>query len=116
VEINGLEKLISEEFRVKQFTLILFFVSSLSYLVLTLVRGKGSLPLWVQIPTCVAYFTMVLSAKVYGRDPKHHGFFNMVIPPFVLAMFFPNMALTTKEAYESEVVWAFCICTIFTLF
>jgi CDP-diglyceride synthetase len=106
----------AEEFRVKQFTLVLFLMASYSYLGMTLVRGKGSLPLCIQIPTCLGYTIMVVLAKVYGKQPKNHTIFNMAIPSFVLSMFFPNIAFTTKEAYESEVVWAFCLCTIFTLF
>lgn len=43
-KLSDLEK---EEFQVKKFSLTLFFWSSLSYLIMTLVRGKGSLPMWV---------------------------------------------------------------------
>jgi hypothetical protein len=31
-------------------------------------------------------------------------------------MYFPNMAMSNLEAYDSEVIWAFCLSLIFTLF
>lgn len=100
----------------KKLSLQLFLGSSLSYLIMTIVRGKGSLPYWVQIPTTLFYGLMVLAVRMHGEDPKWRPRLSKAIPLFILGMFFPNMALTNMNAYESEVIWAFCLGTIFTLF
>ena len=83
---------------------------------MTIVRGKGSLPYWVQISTTLLYAMMVVAVRVKGEDPKWRPVLSRAIPLFILGMFLPNMALTNMDAYESEVIWAFCLGTIFTLF
>jgi hypothetical protein len=83
---------------------------------MTIVRGKGSLPYWIQIPTTLMYGCLFVSVKLYGEHPQHQLMFNKVIPLFVLVMYLPNMAMSDMEAYDSEVVWAFCLSLIFTLF
>ena len=67
----SLENLIVEELAMKSFTLNVFFLSALSYLIMTMVRGKGSLPYWVQIPTTLMYASMVICVRLYGHDPKY---------------------------------------------
>jgi hypothetical protein len=83
---------------------------------MTIVRGKGSLPFWIQIPTTLLYLGMCILIKIYGDDKRYQLLFNKVIPYFVMGLMFPNMAMTNMNAYESEVIWAFCLCTIFTIF
>lgn len=115
-ELTSLDHLQGEEFRMKVFTLHVFFTSSLSYLVMTIVRGKGSLPYWVQIPTMVLYTIMEILVRIFGNDINYYKFFNKAIPLFVLSMYFPTLLLTNMEAYDSEVIWGFCLTLIFTLF
>jgi hypothetical protein len=60
--------LLGDEFKVKKYSIYIFFMTSVSYLIMTLVKGKGSLPYWVQIPTIILYFIIAVLAKLYGDD------------------------------------------------
>jgi hypothetical protein len=68
---TSLENLMSEEFVVKKYSVYVFTISSLSYLIMSIVRGKGSLPYYVQIPTCFLYCLLSVLAKVYGDKLEH---------------------------------------------
>jgi hypothetical protein len=70
-EKSELEKLLGDEFKVKKYSVYVFLMTSLSYLIETLIKGKGSITLWVQIPTIFLYFLMAVLAKLYGDDMKY---------------------------------------------
>jgi hypothetical protein len=110
-EKTVLEKFSGDEFHVKKCSVYVFTISCFSYLLITIIRGKGSLPFWVQIPTILLYVSMVILVKLYGSEKKHQPMFNKVIPLFVLILYYPSIMFTDLRAYDSEVIWAFCLGT-----
>ena len=91
-------------------------MAAASYLLITIIRGKGSVPYWVQIPTVLSYGTFVVLVKLYGDNKKYQPIFNKYIPLFELGMYLPNIMFTNVSAYDNEVIWAFCLSTNYTLF
>ena len=58
---------------------------------------------------------MIIAIRVFGSNIKNIKVLNRIIPLFVLSMYLPTLAITNMEAYDSEVVWAFCLSLVFTL-
>lgn len=59
---------------------------------------------------------MIIVIHIYGKDRKYRAKLSKYIPIFILLMFIPNLMMTSKDAHDSEVIWAFTLSTIFTLF
>ena len=58
---------------------------------------------------------MIIAIRVLDSNIQNIKVLNRIIPLFVLSMYLPTLAITNMEAYDSEVVWAFCLSLVFTL-
>ena len=104
-----------DEFRIKKMVIYVFFGTSAIYLISSLAKGNSSLPMWLQVTTLGLYFSMIIAIRVLDSNIQNIKVLNRIIPLFVLSMYLPTLAITNMEAYDSEVVWAFCLSLVFTL-
>ena len=108
--------MVIHEFRIKRSAVYVFMCTSFFYLASSLIKGgKSSLPIWLQCSTLGLYCMMSLASKIFDKELGHIKMLNRIIPVFVLSMYIPTLTMTSMEAYDSEVVWAFCLSLVFTL-
>jgi hypothetical protein len=75
--------------------------------------ANSSIPVLVQIPcVCIGVSLMIMVKIFYSQKTL----FNQVIPICVLGMFVPIIASTNTDAYATEVIWAFILSLLFTIY
>jgi hypothetical protein len=113
--LDQIDQMLVNEFRIKRMVLYVFLCTSVIYLASSLLKGKSALPLWLQGTTIGLYFLLSVASKLFDSNLKNIKIFNRLIPLFVLSMYLPTLLMTSMKAYDSEVVWAFCLSLVFTL-